>query len=137
MVPTAKKAAAKKPATSDKSEASKPKRKSYTAEERIAKLEADLAAAKEKASQRQQKEIESAKDKVSKLDEKIDGLRVERANAQTEVDRLIEGQPIEPSVVDDDVAAAQSAVDDAKAGADDDEDATDADEKTSRSGSAA
>ena len=92
MTATAKKAAAKsaeKP-KDDKSEA--PKRKSYTPEEKIAKLEADLAAARTKAQEKQQKQIDGLQDKVDKAQEKVDKANLELAAAKEEYDLAVSAQ---------------------------------------------
>ena len=62
-----------------------PKRKMPTAEERVAKLEADLAAAKAKATAKANKAVTDAKEKQAKLVVKRDAL-----NSQiSDLDKII------------------------------------------------
>ena len=58
---------------------SAPKRKMLTAEERVAKLEADLAAAKERATEVRGRRANELKSKIAKLKERRDKI-----NAQIE-----------------------------------------------------
>lgn len=65
------------PATPVKAEAKKTERKVLTPEQRVAKLEAELAAARKKAEDKANKQINEAKDKRAKLVEKRDALNVQ------------------------------------------------------------
>lgn len=96
-----------------------PKRKSYTPEEKIAKLEADLAEARVKAAEKRTKAIESKREDKAKLQAKIDKLRLEMAGLDGELDEMLKaaGEPVsdDEAEVGDDPAIA--AMDEAEAAA--------------------
>lgn len=66
----------------------KPKRKVLTAAERVAKLEAQLAAAREKAAEKDGKRIASLKTKRSKLAERRDALSKQISEIDEELQLL-------------------------------------------------
>lgn len=79
--------------TANKPAESKPKRKTLTAAERIAKLEADLKAAREKAHDKDRKVVERATAELKKLtakrnelDTKIKDIESEIKDAQSRID---------------------------------------------------
>lgn len=68
--------------TVETTEADKPKRKQLTAAERVAKLEAELEAARKKAEERENKQRKQAEEKLAKINERI-------AKLQSEADELV------------------------------------------------
>ena len=103
MTTAAKKTAAKKAADKPKSEAEakdngteddKPKRKSFTPEEKIAKLQDEIAATRIKAQEKRDKAVEKLNDEIAKLKEKHaeDGRKI--AEKEAERDRLSIGASI-------------------------------------------
>jgi predicted nucleic acid-binding Zn-ribbon protein len=98
MTTAAKKAAPAKAEPKKESEAKakdngddKPKRRSFTDEERIAKLQDDLNAARAKAAAKRTKAIESKQAEKEKLQEKIDKLRLEMAEIDEDIRQHTEG----------------------------------------------
>ena len=75
---------ASKPEAKAKDE-SAPKRKMLTAEERVAKLEADLAAAKERAAAKADKRANELKSKIAKLKERRDRVNAQIDELETEL----------------------------------------------------
>lgn len=88
-------------APAKKAEADKPKRKNLTPAERIAKIEADLAKAKEAATAKDRKRHEVVTGEISKLDEKIKDL-TDKRDALVAEQSEIEGRV--PELVDSAVA---------------------------------
>ena len=78
------------------SDAPKRKRTTLTSEQKIAKLEADLAKAKAKDAEKREKKVNDLNSEIEKLDEKIDELRVKRAEKVAERD--LNGPAGEPLV---------------------------------------
>lgn len=77
------------------SDAPKKKRTTLTSEQKIAKLEQDLADAKRKDQEKRDKQRNDLVEKRDKAQEKIDKLRVEVSEMQAEIDRLgPDGEPL-------------------------------------------
>lgn len=66
----------------------KPKRKNLTAAERVAKLEADLQAARDKAAESGEKRKAQLEEQKAKLTEQIDERRRKIADLDVELERL-------------------------------------------------
>lgn len=98
MVKNTTKAAAT-PAKDEAPASDKPKRKLLTPEEKVAKLERDLAEARAKASEKDRKRFAEVADKISKLEAKraeinlqLDGLAGERDAIVARVPELVNEQ---------------------------------------------
>lgn len=119
MAGTTSKTAAAKP-KQDKDEAPKRKRTVLSGEEKIAKLEADLASAREREQAKREKKRDDLVEKRDSKQAKVDKLRAEIA----ELDRDIElhgpaGEPIVP--IDDGGALSQVSGDEPATEGDDEE----------------
>ena len=71
----------------------KPKRKQLTAEERVAKLEAELAAARKKAEEKAKRATTILTDRRDKLVARRDKLNGEIAEVEAEIERLNPSEP--------------------------------------------
>ena len=69
-------------------EADAPKRKMLTPEERVAKLEAELAAARERADKKANKERDTLVEKRNKLGQKRDALDAQIAQIEQQLDAI-------------------------------------------------
>jgi predicted nucleic acid-binding Zn-ribbon protein len=87
-----KKQAEPKKAEPKKDEAPKAKRTVLSPEDKIAKLEADLAAARQKAQDKRDKVVADKQAEKDKLTAKVDELRLKISEIDAELERL--GNPI-------------------------------------------
>lgn len=120
---TAAKKAAEKKAETKPTEDDAPKRKSYTPEEKIAKLENDLNEARAKAQAKRTKAIEAKTEERDKAQAKVDDQRLKVAEIQKEIDELTAGGSYfgeDLDAGDDPVVAAQDEATAAATSSDDD-----------------